>query len=460
MLFGLISFFLVINQFTSLHVGGIRYEPTWESLDSRPNPVWYDEAKIGIFMHWGVYSVPSFGSSNLAEWFWWCWQGSKNKDCIDFMKKNYRPGFSYADFAPMFKAEFFNPDEWADLIARSGAKYFLLTSKHHEGWTNWRSNVSWNWNSVDNGPHRDLVGELAASIRSRTNVTFGLYYSLFEWFHPMYLADKANHFETQNYVNKIMLPQLYEVVTKYKPEYIWSDGEWEAKDTYWRSKEFLAWLYNDSPVKDTVLVNDRWGVGDRCKHGGSFTCDDRYNPGKLLGHKWEDAMTVDKNSWGYRRNTVLSDFLTMDDLTSILASVVSCGGNMVMNIGPTADGRIDPIFQERLTQMGDWLKVNGEAIYASKPWRAQNDTKPDVWYTSKEGAVYAIALEWPSSGVLTLTLPIPSSSTSVTMLGLPDVDLPWKAMPGKSGIMVMLSQLTLDELPCKWAWVFKMTGVK
>ena len=122
MLFGLISFFLAINQFTNLHVGGIRYEPTWESLDSRPNPAWYDEAKIGIFMHWGVYSVPSFGSSNLAEWFWWCWQGSKNKDCIDFMKKNYRPGFSYADFAPMFKAEFFNPDEWADLIARSGAK--------------------------------------------------------------------------------------------------------------------------------------------------------------------------------------------------------------------------------------------------------------------------------------------------------------------------------------------------
>ena len=123
MSFGIISLFLVINQFTSLHVGGSRYEPTWESLDSRPNPAWYDEAKIGIFMHWGVYSVPSFGSSNLAEWFWWCWQGSHKQDCVDFMKKNYRPGFSYTDFGPMFKAEFFNPDEWADLLARSGARY-------------------------------------------------------------------------------------------------------------------------------------------------------------------------------------------------------------------------------------------------------------------------------------------------------------------------------------------------
>ena len=116
MVAGIVTFLLIISQFTG--VKATKYEPTWESLDSRPNPGWYDEAKFGIFMHWGVYSVPSF----VSEWFWWYWKGSKDPRCIDFMKKNYPPGFSYADFAPMFKAEFFDPDQWADLLARSGAR--------------------------------------------------------------------------------------------------------------------------------------------------------------------------------------------------------------------------------------------------------------------------------------------------------------------------------------------------
>ncbi|CAH3121422.1 unnamed protein product [Porites lobata] len=457
-MFSITTFALVLVCISQLaDISATRYDPTWESLDSRPIPSWYDEAKFGIFMHWGVYSVPSF----YSEWFWWCWKGAHTQECVDFMKKNYRPDFSYADFGPMFKAEFFNPDQWADLLARSGARYFVLTSKHHEGWTNWRSNVTWNWNSVDNGPHRDLVGELASSIRKRTNVTFGLYFSLFEWFHPLYLKDKANKFQTQDYVDDVMVPQIYDLVNTYRPEYIWSDGDWEAPDTYWKSKEFLAWLYNDSPVKDTVVVNDRWGAGCMCHHGGSYTCSDRYNPGVLQKHKWEDAMTVDKKSWGYRRNTVLSDFLTMDDLTSILASAVSCGGNLLMNVGPTSDGRIDPIFQERLEQMGDWLKVNGEAIYGTKPWHTQNDTStPHIWYTSKPGLTYAITLEWPTTGTLNLSVPVTTATTTVNLLGLPDVKIPWKALTSHSGIMISVPPLTVSEMPCKWAWVFKMSNVE
>ena len=119
---GITTFFLVLSQF--IDVQTTKYEPTWESLDSRPIPAWYDEAKFGIFMVWGVYSVPSFSS----EWFWWCWTGQKKPECVDFMKKNYRPGFSYADFAPMFKAEFFDPDQWADLLARSGARFVQICS--------------------------------------------------------------------------------------------------------------------------------------------------------------------------------------------------------------------------------------------------------------------------------------------------------------------------------------------
>ena len=122
-MFSIITFALVLVCTSHLaDISATRYDPSWESLDSRPIPTWYDEAKFGIFMHWGVYSVPSF----YSEWFWWCWKGAHTQECVDFMKKNYRPDFSYADFGPMFKAEFFNPDQWADLLARSGARYSFI----------------------------------------------------------------------------------------------------------------------------------------------------------------------------------------------------------------------------------------------------------------------------------------------------------------------------------------------
>ncbi|XP_070580011.1 alpha-L-fucosidase-like [Ptychodera flava] len=439
----------------SLFVGiAAKYEPNWQSLDSRPLPAWYDDVKFGIFMHWGVFSVPSFGS----EWFWWSWKGAKQAEYIKFMIDNYAPDFEYPDFAPMFHAELFDPDEWAEILEASGARYLVLTSKHHEGWTNWGSKYSWNWNSVDAGPHRDLVGALANSIRKNTSLKFGLYYSLFEWFHPLYLEDKKNGFQTQTYVKDVMTPQMYEIVNTYKPEVVWSDGDWEAPDTYWNSTEFLAWLYNDSPVKDTVVTNDRWGKGDTCKHGGYYTCNDRYNPGVLQKHKWENCMTIDKHSWGYRRNSLLSDYLDMDNLTQILAETVSCGGNLLMNVGPTSDGRIAPIFEERLRQMGSWLKVNGEAIYSSKPWTHQNDTvTPGIWYTSKADAVYGIVLDWPNSDKLLLGAPKTTEQTTIMMLGYP-TPLTWSAEQ-PTGLTVTMPTIPISRLPCQWAWVLKFTNI-
>ncbi|XP_075453268.1 plasma alpha-L-fucosidase isoform X2 [Ascaphus truei] len=354
------------------------YQPTWESLDSRPIPAWFDDVKFGIFIHWGVFSVPSYGS----EWFWWYWQGSKLQPFVDFMSKNYPPGFRYEDFGPQFTAEFYDPMHWAKTLVASGAKYVVLTSKHHEGYTLWGSKYSWNWNSVDVGSKRDLVGELAVAIRNNTDLHFGLYHSLFEWFNPLFLSDKANSFQTSQFPDTKSLPELYEIVKKYEPEILWSDGDGVAPYTYWNSTGFLAWLYNESPVRDTVVTNDRWGTGCICKHGGFYTCTDRYNPGHLLPHKWENCMTIDKSSWGYRRNALISELLTIEQLVQELVETVSCGGNLLLNIGPTSDGRIPVIFEERLKQMGQWLQINGEAIYSTKPWRAQNDSVTQgVWFS-------------------------------------------------------------------------------
>ncbi|XP_044192196.1 tissue alpha-L-fucosidase-like [Thunnus albacares] len=430
-----------------------RYTADWTSLDARPLPSWYDEAKVGIFIHWGVFSVPGFDS----EWFWWHWQGQKPPDqkCVNYMSKNYPPGFSYPEFAPQFHAQFFNPEEWADIFKASGAKYVVLTAKHHEGFTNWASPNSWNWNSVDNGPHRDLVGDLGEAVRKRS-LHYGLYNSLYEWFHPLYLNDKKNGFKTQDFVLHKLLPELYNMVVRYRPEVIWSDGDWEAPDTYWNSTQFLAWLYNDSPVKDTVVTNDRWGAGCACKHGGYYNCEDKYTPGQLPDHKWEKCTSVDTFSWGYRRNMKMNELMTLPTIIEDLVYTVALGGNYLLNVGPTPDGMIPAVFEERLRGVGAWLEVNGEAIYASKPWRvqAENTTVP-VWYTSKGNSVYAIVTTKPPKSTLQLLEPKTSSITKVTLLGNPK-PLPWSPVYPNAGLIVLLPEL--PNTPGQ-AWTLKLDGI-
>ncbi|XP_078722601.1 tissue alpha-L-fucosidase [Lampetra fluviatilis] len=444
---------VVVGGTSSVVVGGTApYSPNWESLDARPLPAWFDEAKVGVFLHWGIFSVPSFGS----EWFWWHWQGDRTPEYVDFMKRNYPPDFQYADFAPQFRAEFFDAGEWADLFLAAGVKYVVLTAKHHEGFTNWPSNFSWNWNSMDVGPRRDLVGELAAAVRKR-GIHFGLYHSLYEWFHPLYLKDKESGFKTQSFVMQKTMPELYEIVNKYEPEVIWSDGDWEAPDTYWNSTGFLAWLYNDSPVKDTVVVNDRWGAGTSCRHGGFYNCADKFAPGTLQRHKWEMCTSVDTRSWGYRRNMRATDLLSGRDIVAGLLETVSCGGNYLLNVGPSREGWVAPVFQRSLLALGEWLRVNGEAVYGSRPWRAQNDSStPGVWYTQKGGAVYAGVLTWPKDNVLVLASVKATPDTQVSLLGYPD-DLKWSS---KGALEVWLPPVAPSAGPSALAWVLRLLNVE
>ncbi len=345
---------------TSLAWG--QYEPRWQSLDKRPIPEWFDEAKFGIFIHWGVFSVPAWApKGRYAEWYWHDMQ-DKQGATWQFHVRTYGEKFRYQDFAPLFKAELFDPDQWAELFRRAGARYVVLTAKHHDGFCLWLSKESWNWNSVDIGPHRDLVGELAKAVREK-GLKFGLYYSLYEWFHPIYREN------VDRYVTEHLLPQLKDLVTRYHPSLIFADGEWDYPSSVWRSQEFLAWLFNESPVKDEVVVNDRWGKETRSLHGGYFTSEyGQVGGGKQLGkgRKWEENRGMG-SSFGYNRNEDIDDYASPQQLIRLLVEVVSEGGNLLLNVGPTADGRIPVIMQERLVQIGEWLRVNGESIYGTRP---------------------------------------------------------------------------------------------
>ena len=391
------------------------YEANWESLDKRPVPQWYKDAKFGIFIHWGVYSVPGFRrKGEYAEWY----QNGLNSgdsSAIAFHKKKYGD-LSYYQLVDQFRAELFNPDEWASLIERSGAKYVVLTSKHHDGFALWPSKEAsrdWGfpWNAMEAGPHRDLVGDLFTALR-KTSVHPGLYYSLYEWYNPIWLKDR------KKYVDLHMWPQMKDVIESYKPDVFWTDGEWEEPAETWRSPEFLAWLYNESPVRDRVVTYDRWGAGIRFKHGGVFTPE--YQPDiSFEDHYWEESRGMGY-SYGYNRNEDVWDYNTAEGMVMQLVDKVSGGGNFLLDIGPDGDGKIPPIMEERLLQIGEWMKINSAAIYNTVRWRVTGQWEGGVktcyfTYNPTENDLYAILPKWPGGSFVLKDLAV-APGTKVELL--------------------------------------------
>ncbi len=461
------------------------YEPNWESLDARKTPEWFSDAKFGIFIHWGVYSVPAWGTPDwYSEWYWR--KTFKNDGSLEdnewgaFHRTNYGPEKLYPDFAPEFRAELYKPDEWAEIFVRSGAKYIVPTSKHHDGYCMWPSehaNITWGrpWNSVDIGPNRDLLGELVEAVRKR-GVRMGFYYSLYEWFNPLYLI------APKRYVDEHMLPQFKDVVTRYEPDIIFADGEWDMPSQDWKSPEFLAWLYNESAVREHVVVNDRWGKETRHKHGGYYTTE--YGAGLPdTSHPWEETQGIG-HSFGYNRNEPYDSYKSSRELILMLIDLVSRGGNFLLDIGPTEDGRIPLLMQQRLFDMGDWLKVNGEAIYGTRPWQRDSQwtegERPEqkyahyqaeydilattgfeprdgkavkeVFFTSKPDAVYAILTGWPGDNVILnnfADVPV----RSVSLLGVAG-ELPQRLE--SDALHVDLSGIRPGMLPCRHAYIVKI----
>lgn len=436
------------------------YDANWESIDSRPLPTWFTDAKFGIFIHWGVYAVPSWAPvgkefkvySKYAEWYWYRLVNDTTNVGRAFRQYHnavFGEKTKYTDFAASFKAELFNPDQWADLFAASGAKYVVLTSKHHEGFTLWPSPESWNWNSVDVGPHRDLAGDLMKSVKAK-GLRMGYYYSLYEWFNPLYKSD------VNKYVDEHMIPQMKDLVTRYHPDLLWTDGEWEHPSETWKSTQFLSWLYNESPVKNEIVVNDRWGKETRSHHGGFYTTEydligsDNSKEKKIV-HPWEECRGIG-GSFGLNRNENLADYSSSEMLICMLIEKVARGGNLLLDIGPAADGTIPVIMQQRLTDIGTWLKVNGEAIYATEAWDKAPDINKEttIYFTKKNKDLYALCTVYPGKEIILENVNRPAS---VKLLGYSgSVQTSFK----NGRLTIKAPLLTPANNTFNYAWVFKL----
>ena len=412
------------------------FRADWESLQKYETPEWYKDAKFGIFLHWGVYSVPAFGN----EWYP---RNMYTEGSLEYKHHlaTYGPQdkFGYKDFIPMFKAEHFDPVAWADLFKKSGAKYVVPVAEHHDGFAMYDSGLS-DWTVVKMGPHRDTTGELAKAVRA-AGLHFGLsshrvehnfflgvgraitsdvndpQYAAFygpahNWLTP-WLDPIANDF---TYVSSAWpddwLARSAELVEKYHPDVVFFDwwiGQASIRPNLTR---FAAYYYNRS-----LKYGDHVGVityKDYAMQAHSAVLDvERGQLGDIRPLYWQTDTSVSNKSWGYIKDDT---FKSPEFIVHQLVDIVSKNGNLLMNIGPRSDGTIPDEVQQVLLEVGGWLNVNGEAIYGTRPWRIYGegptkvstgsfhdaDTRPftaqDFRFTTKRNVLYAIGLGWPANG--------------------------------------------------------------
>ncbi|HEV2276110.1 MAG TPA: alpha-L-fucosidase [Acidobacteriaceae bacterium] len=411
------------------------FRPDWGSLSKYEVPAWYRDAKFGIFIHWGVYSVPAFGS----EWY-------PRNMYIAGSKENqhqvatYGPltKFGYKDFIPMFKAEHYDPQAWAHLFQEAGARYVIPVFEHHDGFQMYDSNLS-DWTAAKMGPHRDVAGDLEKAVRAE-GLHFGASSHRIEhdWFlnggraipsdvnDPRYAAfygpaqiqvlDAKNDL-AQDWTHvspayaEDWLARDAEIVQKYHPDIIFFD--WWIGQPAVRPylAKFAAYYYNESLKKGPVGIIT-YKLVDMQKSSAVLDIE-RGQLDTLRSFVWQTDTSVSNKSWGYIEHDT---FKTPDFIVHQLVDIVSKNGNLLLNIGPRSDGTIPEEVQQVLLGVGAWLKVNGEAIYGTRPWtvfgegptrvaagsfhdtQTQAYTAEDFRFTTKGSDLYAIELAWPANG--------------------------------------------------------------
>lgn len=380
----------------------------------RDVPEWYRDAKLGFFVHWGLYSVPAWATAhsefprpieevyshhNYAEWYG---NTVRIADSPTWHRHHeiYGTGTSYEDFADMWRAESFKADEFVGELMGAGARYVIPTAKHHEGFCLWDTPTT-NFNAARRGPKRDLITEIHDETR-RQGARFGVYFSGgLDWhvsnFPPIESEVDLFRFRRHDeYFSRYVAEQLTELILKFSPEVLWNDIEWP--DGGKGAEDFgLAALMNTyyGMVPDGV-VNDRWGI----PYQGFLTRE--YTDVDVIQERvWEHTRGLGF-SFGYNQAEDVSHTLTGAELIKTLVNVVSKNGNLLINVGPRADGTIPELQLDAMRELGAWLRVNGDAIYGTRPWiRCCDGPGVAQSYTASNGLVHLHCMD-PGPGVIEL----------------------------------------------------------
>ncbi len=467
-----------------------KYEPTWTSLEKHEIPDWFIDGKFGIYTHWGVYSVPATGPN--GTWYSHFTYMDENSPQRKHHEKTYGPleEFGYKDFIPMFTAENFDADEWAELFEKSGARWAGPVAEHHDGFAMWNTKFN-KYNAARMGPKRDIVGELEKAIKKRgMKFVTSFHHDTNWWFFPTWdkrydcsnplysdlygpIHEKGEQ-PTKEYLDE-WIGKINEVVDNYSPDLIWFDtGLGAIKESY--RKEMLAYYFNSAAAKGKEVVvtykdND-------IPPGIGVTDLEVAQMRTKTDFLWLTDTSIDDNeAWSYVNDI---SYKSLNRLIDNLVDRVSKNGCLLLNVGPRADGSIPEEAKELLLGIGDWLKINGEAIYGTRPWTIAAEgptslgfdaaygneadleyTSEDIRFTVKDNNLYAITLDWPGDeltirSVTTNHFPnedfvgiYPSEIKSIGMLG-GEKELKWK-ITGQ-GLEIEMPK----SKPCDYAYALKI----
>ena len=475
-----------------------KYKPTYESLKNYTAPEWYEDAKLGFWVHWGIYSVPAFKGDHAAEWYGrWMYcqkdQSSRNNQGLAthlHHNKTYGPPekFGYKDFIPMFKAENFNANEWADLCVAGGAKFFTMMGAHHDSYCLWNTKLS-KWNSVNMGPKRDLVGEMAKAARAK-GLKFGVSnhtawnYTFFMWNH-INRYDAANPEYEDLYGNPIVQPsadtirmgadesrnsfearsrgavkpserdmnrwlaRTKELADMYKPDLYYFDWGFNPSEWDSRKQAFGAFYYNNAVEagkgkygSPNVVLNYK---SNAYKQGTAVRDFERGGMDKIADMVWQtDDCVYDDHNWGYVPNTPIKPTNTIVDQ---LMDIISKRGVLMLSFAPKPDGTFPEEQKVMMRELGAWLKICGDAVYKTRPyevfgevgdkWGEKNETghkmytstSKDIRFTRNKAnnVLYATVLKWPGDTMLIKTFAHQNLKgiKSVSLLGVKG-KLKWK----------------------------------
>ena len=457
------------------------FEDTWESLSEYRVPPWYMEGKFGIFIHWGMYSVPAFGN----EWYPrnMYTQGSKE---FDHHVATYGPQaeFGYKDFIPQFRAENYDPDSWAQLFRLAGARFVVPVAEHHDGFAMYDTSLS-EWNAARMGPGRDLIGELAEAVRKQWMV-FGLSSHRAEhwWFMDggmqfdsdvrdaryagLYGPAQPRDTQPNEEFLDDWLARNCELVDKYEPQLFWFDWWIEQPAFAPYVKRFAAYYYNRAAEWNRgVAINYK---NETFPRQAAVYDVERGQLTDISPQFWQTDTAISRNSWGYVRE---QDYKSAGSIIGDLIDIVSKNGALLLNVGPMADGTIPEPEESILIDIGCWLARNGEAVYDTQPWkvygegptqvgegsfsdtRRQAFTSRDMRFTTRGEVLYATLLGWPENGEAT----IQSLATGLTLYnrGIAKVELlGWRAPLKWSRTVRGLKVKLPPEPPGKHAWVLRI----
>ena len=438
------------------------FEPTWDSIREHYRvPRWFLDGKFGIFLHWGVYSVPAYHN----EWY----QKHMYAAYVDWHAEHFgtQDRFGYKDFIPGFTCDKFDPDEWAALFKKSGARYVIPSAEHHDWFSLWDSDVS-RWNAVKMGPKRDLIGDLARAVRNQ-GLKFGVSNHSIE--HYTFIQPRkglksdlddpefADFYWTKHDDEalrkflELWVAKNIELIDKYQVDMLWFDNGVNHRAYDPLKLKVAAYYYNRARGwgKDVSI-----STKDSAYLAGSILDFEKVQRGPkgILPGAWQVDDPIG-TTWGYTADMRVSG---PEPVIGKLVDVVSKGGNLLLNLSPKADGTIPEAQKSTLLAIGEWLDINGEAIYGTHPWTRPGEGagRNGFRFTAKDQAIYAITLAWPGEKAIITSLASGIEAAgkieSVTLLGHPD---PLKFAQDAEGLKVELP----GKPPGKFAFALKIAGI-